>query len=40
MGRTGRRWIGGAFTALTLGWLLLVLVAPAALARVAGGRLL
>lgn len=33
-----RRWIGGAFTVLTLGWLLLVAAAPAVLARGAGGR--
>ncbi len=38
MGQTGRRWIGGAFMAVTLGWLLLVLLTPAALARDIGGR--
>ncbi len=35
---TARRWIGGAFTAVTLGWLLLVLLTPVALARDIGGR--
>ena len=38
MGQTGRRWIGGAFMAVTLGWLLLVLLTPAVLARDIGGR--
>ena len=38
MGQAGRRWIGGAFMAVTLGWLLLVLLTPAALARDVGGR--
>ena len=33
-----RRWIGGAFTAVTLVWLLLILLAPAASVREAGGR--
>ena len=36
--RTARRWIGGAFTAVTLGWLLLVLLTPVALARDIVGR--
>ena len=36
--QAGRRWIGGAFTAATLGWLLLILAVPAALARESGGR--
>ena len=36
--RTLRRCIGGAFTAATLGWLLLVLLTPVALARDIGGR--
>ncbi len=36
--RARRGWIGGAFTAVTLGWLLLVLLAPVALARDIGGR--
>ena len=35
---TARRWIGVAFTAVTLGWLLLVLLTPVALARDIGGR--
>ena len=38
MTERARRWIGGAFTAVTLGWLLLVLLTPAALARDVGGR--
>ncbi len=38
MTERARAWIGGAFTALTLGWLLLVVAAPAVLARDAGGR--
>lgn len=33
-----RRWIGGAFTAVTLAWLALVVLAPAVLARDVGGR--
>ena len=33
-----RRWIGGAFTAATLVWALLILLVPAALARETGGR--
>ena len=33
-----RRCVGGAFTAVTLGWLLLVLLTPVALARDTGGR--
>ena len=36
--RALRGWIGGAFTAVTLGWLLLVLLTPVALARDIGGR--
>ena len=36
--RTLRGWIGGAFTAVTLGWLLLVLLTPVALAHDVGGR--
>ena len=36
--RALRGWIGGAFTAVTLGWLLLVLLTPVALARDVGGR--
>ena len=36
--RTLRGWIGGAFTAVTLGWLLLVLLTPVALAQDVGGR--
>ena len=38
MGQAGRRWLGGAFTAATLAWLVLVVALPAALAREAGGR--
>ena len=38
MTERARRWIGVAFTAVTLGWLLLVLLTPAALARDVGGR--
>ena len=38
MERTLRGWIGGAFTAVTLGWLLLVVLTPVALARDIGGR--
>ena len=34
----GRRWISGAFTAVTLAWLALIVLVPAALARDAGGR--
>ena len=37
-GRVLRGWIGAAFTAVTLGWLLLVLLTPVALARDVGGR--
>ncbi len=33
-----RGWMGGAFTAVTLGWLLVVLLAPVALAHDIGGR--
>ena len=32
------RWMGGAFTAVTLVWLLLILLVPAVLARETGGR--
>ena len=38
MTERARRWLGGAFTVVTLGWLLLVLLTPAALARDIGGR--
>ena len=36
--RIVRRWIGRVFTAVTLGWLLLVLLTPMALAHDLGGR--
>ena len=38
MTERARRWIGGAFAAVTLAWLALIVLAPAALARDAGGR--
>ncbi len=38
MTRERRRWIGAAFTAVTLAWLLLILLVPAALARDTRGR--
>ena len=38
MRQVGRRWIGGALTAATLVWLVLVVAVPAALAREGGGR--
>ncbi len=38
MRRAGRRWIGGAFTAVTLAWLLVIVLTPALLARGAHGH--